>query len=104
MVHKATKVTIIAEELLEEQITAKIAAAGATGYTILEGSGRGQHSTHPKNRPSVVSGFSIIKIEFVMLDRERALALADDIADTDFKSQSGIVYISEVEVLRPSRF
>ena len=104
MVHPATKVTVIAERLLEESITQIITAAGATGYTIVEGNGKGQRGLHGRKGASVVDAFSIVKIEFVMKDRDAAIQVAESISDRHFEKHSGIIYISSVEILRPSRF
>lgn len=104
MVHPATKVTVIAERLLEDSITTIINEAGATGYTTVEGNGKGQHGLHGKKGASLVEAFSIVKIEFVMKDRDAAVKVAETISDRHFKKQSGIVYISTVEILRPGRF
>ncbi len=104
MVHTATRVTIIAERLLEARITDIINKAGASGYTILDGSGKGQHGRHLSSGPAVINSFSILKIEFVVLDHKTALDVAHDIEKTCFDNYSGIVYLSKVEILRKDRF
>jgi nitrogen regulatory protein PII len=104
MVHEATRVTIIAERLLESRITDIINKAGASGYTLLDGSGKGQHGRHLSKGATVINSFSILKIEFVVLDRDIALAVADEIEKTCFDNYSGIVYLSRVEILRKNRF
>jgi len=104
MVHTATRVTVIVERLLESRITDIINNAGASGYTILDGSGKGQHGTHMSKGARVVNSFSILKIEFVVLDRDIALSVASEIEKTCFDNFSGIVYLSSVEILRKDRF
>lgn len=104
MVTAATKVTIIAESLLEQAIITAINDAGASGYTTVEGRGKGQHGMHGKKGALLVDAFSIVKIEFVMKDRTMALEVAERIADRHFGKQPGIIYISSVEVLRAERF
>ena len=104
MVHTATRVTVIAERLLESRITDIINAAGASGYTILDGSGKGQHGRHLSKGPAVISGFSILKIELVVLNRETALDIASEIEKTCFDNYPGIVYLTSVEILRKDRF
>lgn len=104
MVHIASRVTVIAERLLEARITDIINAAGASGYTVLDGSGKGQRGTHLSKGPAVVNSFSIIKLEFVVLDRETALSVAEEIEKTCFNNYSGIVYLTPVEILRKERF
>ena len=56
------------------------------------------------NRPNIINGFSILKIEFVVLNRDIALAVAEEIEKTCFDNYSGIVYLSRVEILRKERF
>jgi len=104
MAFSATTVTIIAERLLQEPIIALMEEAGATGYTIVEGSGKGRALTRTHERPSLVREFDIVRIEFVMLDGERARSIAQQITSEYFAKHSGIVYIADVEVLRPERF
>lgn len=104
MATQATTVTIIAERLLQAKITALLDATGASGYTVVEGSGKGHHLTRTHDRPSIVRDFDIVRIEFVMTDGEHAREIAQQIADTYFKQYSGIIYISQVEVLRPDLF
>ncbi|MEM9122536.1 MAG: hypothetical protein AAGB03_04365 [Pseudomonadota bacterium] len=104
MTHPATKVTIIAEKLLQKRIVSLIDAAGATGYTIVEGSGKGQHGVRAQNRASVIDAFAIVRIEIIMKDRPSAERVAGQVANECFSDHSGIVYLSEVEIFRPDRF
>jgi len=84
MFHPATKVTIIAEHLLKHKLIDAIDAAGAKGYTIVDGSGKGQHLTRDNDRASILSDFTIIRIEAIMADDARARALAQDVHDRFF--------------------
>jgi len=104
MFHKATKVTIIAERLLQDGIVKILEADGAKGYTIVDGAGKGEHLTRASNRASVVNAFSIIRIEVIFSERDRAEKVANDVADRYFNQYSGVVHLSEIEVLRPERF
>lgn len=104
MATPATTVTIIAERLLQPKIVRLLEETGASGYTVVEGSGKGHHLTRTHERPSLVRDFDIVRIEFVMTDGEHAREIAQQIADTFFKEYSGIIYISPVEVLRPELF
>lgn len=100
----ATTVTIIAERMLQDRIVRLLDETGATGYTVVEGSGKGHHLTRTHDRPSIVRDFDIVRIEFVMLDNDHAREIAQQIADTFFVEYSGIIYITAAEVLRPERF
>ena len=104
MFHTATKVTIIAERLLKDGIVKILEADGAKGYTIVDGAGKGEHFKRASDRASVVSAFSIIRIEVIFTERERAEKVANDVAEKYFGQYSGLVHLSEIEVLRPERF
>lgn len=54
--------------------------------------------------PAVINSFSILKIEFVVLDHQIALDVAHEIEKTCFNHYSGIVYLTKVEILRKDRF
>jgi nitrogen regulatory protein PII len=102
--HKATKITIVAEKLILDGIIAILDEVGATGYSYFEGSGKGSHGAHPHHRPAIVDAFAIVKIEAILTDRDHAEDAAEKISGTYFDSYSGIIYMDEVEVLRPSKF
>ncbi|MDJ0977268.1 MAG: hypothetical protein QNI87_01900 [Erythrobacter sp.] len=102
--HKAAKVVIVTEKLIEEKIEKIILDAGATGYTVLDGSGKGAHSLRTRDRPSVVAGFALVRIEVIVADRAIADCIAENVSDGFFENYSGIIYLDEVEVLRREKF
>lgn len=102
--HKATRISIIAEKLIQDGITRILDDAGATGYSLFEGGGKGAHGPHPLQRAAVVTDFSIIKIEVILADRETAEAIAEAVSDRYFETYSGIIYLDDVEILRPGKF
>ena len=104
MTHKATKVSIITEKLNEKQIEEIIVQAGAKGYSVFEGSGKGSHGLKTRDRPSVVGAFSLVKIEVIVADRATADEIVEKVASSYFDNYSGIVYVEEVEVLRREKF
>ncbi|MEM9838893.1 MAG: hypothetical protein AAF830_07010 [Pseudomonadota bacterium] len=104
MFHPVTKITIIAERLLQKRLIEMIEAAGATGYTIVDGSGKGEHFTRTGDRAAVVHAFSIIRIEAIFADDGTARTVAQDIAEAFFNDYSGLVYLSPIEVLRKDKF
>lgn len=104
MFYQATKVTIIAERLLQEGILKILEDGGAKGYTIVDGSGQGEHINRQGGRAAVVRAFSIVRIEFIQTDEASARAIAEEVARKYFKQYSGIVYVSPVEVIRADRF
>jgi len=104
MTYEAMKVSIVTEKLNEREIEEIVEAAGATGYTVFEGSGKGSHGVKTRDRPSLVGDFSLVKIEVIVGDRETAEAIAEQVAETYFRHYAGIVYIDAVEVLRREKF
>lgn len=104
MFYQATKVTIIAERLLQEGILKILEAGGAKGYTIVDGSGQGEHINRQGGRAAVVRAFSIVRIDFIQTDEASARAIAEEVSRKYFKQYSGIVYVSPVEVIRADRF
>jgi hypothetical protein len=44
------------------------------------------------------------RIEVIVTDRSAAERIAETVAMRYFKDQSGVVYIDEVEILRPDKF
>lgn len=104
MTSKATKITIVSERVIQDKIIAVVEAAGATGYTVIEGGGKGSHGLRSTDRPSVVKALAIVKIEVVVNERETAEKIADAVNEKYFKDYSGIVYLEGVEILRPKKF
>ncbi|XBQ16633.1 MAG: hypothetical protein ABL308_01890 [Oceanicaulis sp.] len=102
--HKATKIILVVERLLRDKIIAIVEKEGAKGYTVTEGTGKGQHGLHGTDRPSIAQGFNIVRIEVIVADREAAERIAETVASRYFKEYSGIVYMDEVQVLRPEKF
>ncbi len=102
--HKATLISIVAEKLIHDGVTRILENAGATGYSFFEGAGKGEHGRHPAHSPSIVDDFAIVKTEVIVNDRRVAEQIAAEIAETYFAKYSGIIYMEEIEVLRPEKF
>jgi nitrogen regulatory protein PII len=102
--YKATKVVIITEKLILEQVARVIESTGAKGYTVVAAGGKGSRGVRPANRAAVVDEFSNVKIEVITGDREAANRIADEVAERFFDNYSGITYLEEVEILRPHKF
>jgi len=102
MTHRAKKVSIVTEKLNEREIEEIVEAAGATGYTVFEGSGKGSHGV--KGRHHLVNDFALVKIEVIVGTLEVAEAIAEQVAERYFDDYAGIVYIDDVEVLRREKF
>jgi nitrogen regulatory protein PII len=105
MFSPATKVVFIIERLIQDQVVDMLEEAGAKGYTIVPGSGQGEHHRRRgSGRAAIVNDFSIVRIEVIMADGEKARAVSEAVAKTYFEEHPGIVYVSDVEVIRADRF
>ncbi|MDJ0685418.1 MAG: hypothetical protein QNJ84_12005 [Alphaproteobacteria bacterium] len=100
----ATRISIIAERLIQDGVVRIMEEAGATGYSFFEGGGKGGHGFHPTHRPSIVEDFAIVKIEAIVSSRAVAEQIAEQVAAAYFGDQSAVMYLHEVEVLRPEKF
>jgi len=100
---KAFKITIVTEKLIQDGVAKIIEAAGAGGYTVIDGGGKGSREMRTRGR-SVVVAFANVKIELVTNDRDSAVEIADKVAEMYFDNFPGIIYIEEVEVLRSHDF
>jgi len=103
--HKAKKIVIIAEKMLSEKICDIIEANGARGYTVVPAGGKGGNHKHfTSERASVVDDFSTVRIEVVIRNKSVAELMANEIVEECFDKYSGIVYLEDVEILRPDKF
>ncbi len=104
MTHRATKISIVVEKLIQDGVTQIIKEAGARGFTVIDGSGEGSHGVYSGERPSIVGAFAIVKIEVIVADAEAAQRIADAVTQRYFEQYAGIVYLETVQVLRPGKF
>jgi nitrogen regulatory protein PII len=103
--HKAKKVVIIAEKILTSKICEIIDASGARGYTIVPAGGKGAHHKHfTSERASVVDDFATVRIEVITKDKTIAESIGIDVVEKCFNKYSGIIYLEDVEILRPAKF
>ncbi|MCG8372480.1 MAG: hypothetical protein MI700_03065 [Balneolales bacterium] len=103
--YKAKKIVIVAEKILKEKICEIIEKNGAHGYTVVRAGGKGEHHMHyTPERASVVADFGSIKIDVIVNNQSTAENIATQILEQCFVNYSGIVYLEDVEVLRPSKF
>lgn len=103
--YKAKKIVIIAEKMLSEKICEIIDSSGARGYTVVPAGGKGAHHKHyTSERASVVDGFSNVIIEVIVSDKSLAEKIGSTVVEECFDNYSGIVYLEDVEILRPAKF
>lgn len=103
--HKAKKVVIIAEKMLTDKILEIVESSGARGYTVVPAGGKGAHHRHfTSERASVVDDFATVRIEVIVRDKSVAETIGNSVVEKCFGNYSGIVYLEDVEILRPAKF
>jgi nitrogen regulatory protein PII len=104
MTQQATKVVIVTEEVIMKGIVKIIEDAGVHGYTVLPARGKGSHNMRSSSEPSVSTDFTNVQIEAIVSDREIGQRIVDAVAEKYFENYAGIVYLTQVEVLRSEKF
>ena len=91
-------VTIIAENVLQEEVAEKLMALGATGYTIVESRGHGSADRHAGEIPG-----QNVRIE-TLVEEDVANRIADQIANQYFESYSVICFLTDAWVVRYEKY
>ncbi|HMO50332.1 MAG TPA: hypothetical protein PKE26_08325 [Kiritimatiellia bacterium] len=105
MFHQATKLIVITENFKRRAVCDIIEACGGTGYTLVPAGGKGLHRFHATpEKASIVDDFANIKVEVVCRERTNAEQMAERILKECFQDYPGIMYLENVEVLRPEHF
>lgn len=91
-------VTIVAERILEDQITEEILELGARGFTTTDASGRGSRGVraHEWEGPDV-------KVETVV-SPEVADRIMKHVAENYFEFYAVIVFVQDVDVMRGDKY
>lgn len=91
--------TIITESALEQDLLADAEALGAHGYTVTEAHGKGNRGV----RSGSWTASSNIRVEIVC-DPATAQAIAQHMQAKYYEDFAMILYLADVEVLRPQKF
>lgn len=91
--------TIVTEAALEASLGEELRTLGATGYTIVNARGRGSRGV----RDAGWSSSGNIRVE-VVCDDDTAERIATYLRENYYRDFAMIVYLSDVEVLRPDKF
>jgi hypothetical protein len=91
--------TVIAEEALERRVLDCVRAAGAKGYTLTEARGAGSRGV----RSADFEKGGNIRIE-VICDETTARGIADELHRRYFHNFAMVLFLQDVEVLRPDKF
>ena len=94
-----TLLTVICEAALEHTLQDELDALGASGYTITDARGKGTHG----RREASWAPHANIRLE-TLCDRDTALAICQRLRERYYDNYSMVLYLSDVEVLRPAKF
>lgn len=96
---KRKLVTIITESILESMLAKDLDRLGSTGYTIMQARGCGTRGTRSGDWDQSQN----IQIE-VICSEEVASAIIDHCQKQYYSNYAMVLYVSDVEVLRPEKF
>lgn len=97
--HQRKLLTVVTEAALEGTLVREIESLGAHGYTITDARGKGHHGV----RDAGWEASANIRIE-VVCDADTARTLATHLREHYSENYAMILYLSDVEVLRPEKF
>lgn len=100
--HKAKRVEIIIEAVMERQLTMALTNAGVTGYTVLPVSGGSGRSGQWSREGQVGRAGGMIAV--ICLIRPERLGALLEAAFAVVERHIGVVSVSNVHVLRAERF
>ena len=96
---KRKLLTIMSEAAQEEALVRDIESLGGRGYTITDARGKGSRG----KRDAAWTQDANIRIE-VLCDAGTAHAIGAALRERYYENYSMVMYLSEVEVLRPEKF
>lgn len=92
-------ITVICESNLEQELTQTVSKLGASGYTVSDARGRGAHGLRDALWPENAN----IRIE-VLCDEPIASRILDALTAQYYSHYTLVTFVSDVGVLRPSKF
>lgn len=91
--------TIVTEATLEETVVRDIESLGAGGYTITDARGKGSRG----KRDASWAPHANIRIE-VLCDAVTATAICTTLRERYYDNYSMVIYVGDIDVLRPEKF
>ena len=88
----------------DADLLTRMFALPAAVARVLAARGKGEHNLRSGTEPSVSARFTNVQIEAIVGDRATAERIADTVGAKYFKNYAVIVYLTQVEVLRASKF
>lgn len=101
---KAKKIVIVVEKIITEGVTEIVEACGGSGYTITAVGGKGSRGKRSADRDVLNDTNANVKIEVIVMNEAMAIDIAKSIAKEYLVDYSGIMFLEDVEVLRPEKF
>lgn len=92
-------VTVVTEAPLEQNLLKDLERLGAGGYTVTDARGKGSRGV----RDAQWDQSGTIRVE-VLCDAPTATAIATHLKDRYYDNYAMVLFISDVEVLRPGKF
>jgi nitrogen regulatory protein PII len=97
--HTRKLLTIVTEAAIEKDLCAALETLGAHGYTITDARGKGSRGVREASwEPS-----GNIRVE-VVCNEETANVIALQIKEKYYANYAMILFVADVEVLRPAKF
>ena len=91
--------TVVTEAALEDTLVRDIEALGARGYTITDARGKGGRG----KRDAAWAPHANIRLE-VLCGADTALAICAALRERYSDNYSMVIYVADVDVLRPEKF
>lgn len=91
--------TIVTEAALEHELVREIELLGAHGYTVTDARGKGSRGIRDADWERSAN----IRVE-VVCAADTAYAIAAELRERYYDNYAMILYIGDVEVLRPEKF
>jgi len=99
MLHSRQLLTIICEADIERQLVSDLYRLGVHGHTITDARGHGKHG----DRDALWPASANIRIE-VLCDEQLAGVIAADLQARYYERYGMVIFIADVQVLRPGKF
>lgn len=98
IVNKMKLVTIVAESVLADKLTASLKQFGTTGYTVTDAKGEGSRGMRTGEIPG-----SNVRIE-TLADQAIAARILDDLAAHYFPHYAIAAWVTDVHVVRAEKY
>jgi nitrogen regulatory protein PII len=102
--YPAKKVIIITEKLIADKVAKTAQDCGAKGYTVTAAGGKGERGVRAHERASIAEDLCNVKIEIIVSSIDVAKCIAHTVREKYLSDYAGLIYLQDVEVMRPQKF